>query len=177
MLFMGVISMKTKYGNAKINPKGYYHITSGKEGNNGKLLHRLIYEDFWGITLPSEIDIHHKDGNKINNCILNLEALSHVEHSSSHKTGENHYLYGKTHSDETRRKISESQNNSGYYRVYKNNDKNCKQGFIWRYLYYENGKQKSISSVNIEKLEEKVLAKGLEWINFSDGCYGGLHGL
>lgn len=39
--------MKTKYGNAKIGNMGYYVITSYKEGNHRKLLHRLIWEDFW----------------------------------------------------------------------------------------------------------------------------------
>lgn len=38
--------LHTKFGNAKID-NGYYRITSWKEGNNGKLLHRLIWEDFW----------------------------------------------------------------------------------------------------------------------------------
>jgi hypothetical protein len=42
-----------------------------------------------------------------------------------------------------------------------------KQGFFWRYRYYEDGKQKSINSVDIKKLEEKVKMKGLLWIDFS----------
>lgn len=152
--------MKTEYGTAKLNNYGYYVITSSKEGNAGKLLHRLIYEEFFGVTLPPEIDIHHKDGDKLNNCILNLEALPHTQHASLHMT---------TLSDESRRKMNESRNTSGYYRVDKNNKKCYKQGFTWRYLYYENGKQKSIESVNIEKLEEKVRNKGLEWIKLSEG--------
>ena len=38
-------TQNTKYGIAKIHNTGYYRITSRKEGNNGKLLHRLIFED------------------------------------------------------------------------------------------------------------------------------------
>ena len=34
---------------------------------------------------------------------------------------------------------------------------------------YVNGKHKRISSVNIKKLEEKVKAKGLEWLKFEKG--------
>ena len=45
----------------------------------------------------------------------------------------------------------------------KSKDKTCKQGFVWRYLYYEDRKQRSISSVDLNKLEQKVKAKGLKW--------------
>ena len=41
--------LHTKYGTACfINKgKGYYFISSSKEGNRGKALHRLIYEDYY----------------------------------------------------------------------------------------------------------------------------------
>ena len=94
--------------------------------------------------------------------------------------GKNNPMYGKHHSDETKKKIRESENNkiisdetkikisksqntTGYFRVYKQKKKDCKQGFTWSYQYYENGKQKAIKSVDIEKLEQKVKAKGLVW--------------
>ena len=54
----------TKWGSARVNKKGYYQISSRKEGNRGKYLHRLIYEDFWGVNLPKQIHIHHKNGDK-----------------------------------------------------------------------------------------------------------------
>ena len=84
----------------------------------------------------------------------------HTEESKQ-KMSEAHK--GKTISDETKQKISESKNTSGYFRVTKNKDKNCKQGFKWVYQYYEDGKRKTISSVDIKKLEAKVKAKGLKW--------------
>ena len=55
--------------------------------------------------------------------------------------------------------------NDGYYKI-----NTSKQGFRWRYEYFEDGKQKSIKSVDIEKLEEKVKAKGLLWRKFDDEC-------
>ena len=39
-------SIDTKFGKATIL-NGYYRITSTKEGNNNKSLHRLIFEDFY----------------------------------------------------------------------------------------------------------------------------------
>lgn len=83
----------TKYGNAKINKEGYYSITSRKEGNNGKYLHRLIYADFYDVEIPKNYDIHHKDGNKLNNCIMNLQIAPHGIHIKNHQKGENNNLW------------------------------------------------------------------------------------
>ena len=83
----------TKYGNAKIDKKGHYSITSRKEGNNGKYLHRLIYADFYDIEIPKNYDIHHKDGNKLNNCIMNLQMVPHGIHTKNHQKGENNSLW------------------------------------------------------------------------------------
>ena len=172
----------TEFGNAKIKNDGYYEITSRKEGNHNQRLHRLIYEKFWGVKLPSEVIIHHKDGNKLNNCILNLEAMTVEEHNTLHhsgkkvchstntiekmslsKQGENNPMYGKSHSFETKLKMSESRNTTGYFRVSKSKSNRVKQGYIWCYDYLENGKPKKISSINLEKLKDKVISKGLVW--------------
>ena len=155
-------TLYTKYGTARINNEGYYWITSRKEGNNGKRLHRLIATDYFGdwINKPlidgERIEIHHVDGNPLNNCVLNLLPIPASEHRRLHHIDKNV-------SGNTKMKISESNNTSGYYRVDKHKDKTCKQGFIWRYQYVENGKRKSICSVSIDKLEKKVKAKGLKW--------------
>lgn len=145
--------IRTKWGNAKINNNGYYMI-------NGKLLHRLIFEDFYG-QIPDGCHVHHKDGNTLNNCILNLQLLTEFEHKFLHNKG-------KKMSDVTKQKISkkmsEIQNTTGYYRVYKRKNKTYKQGFQWCYQYYdETGKRIPITSVNLDKLKEKVKAKGLPW--------------
>ena len=56
--------MITKFGTAKIY-RGYYIITSRKEGNHGKFLHRLIFEDFYKIKLPKHIIILDKLKEKV----------------------------------------------------------------------------------------------------------------
>ena len=53
-------------------------------------------------------------------------------------------------------KMSKRQNTSGYFRVYFTEGR-------YKYRWYEDGKRKSISSKNIDKLEEKVKTKGLPW--------------
>ena len=169
--------LNTKYGTAKIDNKGYWCITTYKEGNHRKFLHRLIYEDYYKVTLLKGVIIHHKDGNKLNNQIDNLEAIYRGEHQSLHTKG-------RTLSEETKQKISKAKtgvkhskesciqqsethskryNTTGYYRVSKNKKKDTKQGFTWRYSYPEDGKQKAIVSIDLKKLEEKVKAKGLKW--------------
>lgn len=65
--------------------------------------------------------------------------------------------------------MSETKNTTGYYRVCKQKDKTCKQGFVWCYQYYEDGKRKSIVSVDISKLEQKVKERGLPWYKIEKG--------
>mgnify|MGYP002576539906 CR=1 FL=1 len=43
------------------------------------LLHRLVYEAFYG-TIPVGMEIHHKDGDKQNNCISNLQCVTISTH-------------------------------------------------------------------------------------------------
>lgn len=48
-------------------------------------LHRKIMEDYIGRKLNSNEIVHHKDGNKLNNDINNLEILTRSEHIKLHK--------------------------------------------------------------------------------------------
>lgn len=69
--------------------------------------------------------------------------------------------------EKVRLKMSKVKNTLGYYNVTKQNDKSCKQGYIFTYRYIDkNGKRKSISSVDIKVLEQKVKAKKLKWKKF-----------
>ena len=113
---------------------------------------------------------------------------------SNAQQGKKNSFYGKKHSNESRKLMSEKRqdmygiknpffnkkhtllhniteskrkNTSGYFRVTKHKDNTCNQGFIYVYRYYdENKKRKSLRSVDIKKLEKKVKEKGLEWIKF-----------
>lgn len=159
-------TLKTKFGSAKLNNKGYYIITSRQEGNNGKLLHRLIFEDFYNISLdeefPDGVVIHHNDMDKTNNEIWNLVPMTHEEHMRIHMVGEGNPMKNG-HDIPTCKKISRVKNSTGFFRVYKYFDSTCKQGFIFRYSYFENDKRKVIGRVNLLKLKEAVISHGLEW--------------
>ena len=55
---------------------GYYACTNGIR----EFLHRVIWENHNG-KIPTNYDIHHKDGDKTNNRINNLELYSKSEHT------------------------------------------------------------------------------------------------
>ena len=133
-------TLNTKFGRANIWGNTYI-ITSKKEGNNRKQLDRLIYEDYYQVTLLKNTHINHKDGNRLNNSISNLEALTKTE-------------YGMINSSKRR-------TTTGIYRVSKYFAKEKKR---WKYTCKKrNGKQTSISSMSILELKKKVENKNLIW--------------
>ena len=83
--------------------------------------------------------------------------------SDEHKRKISETQKGKKFSDEHKRKMSKSisktKNTTGFYRVSKQKDNDCRQGFIWLYTY----QNKKISSVNLLRLKEKVEAQNLPW--------------
>jgi len=181
--------MKTKFGNAVIGTHGYYRINTISEGNFNKLLHRLIFEDYYQTKLPNDIIIHHEDGNKLNNEIWNLVPMTKAEHTRLHspkkiteeiktkisKTLQGHSVLeetkqkisktkkGSTYSKQGKKNMSKSRNTSGFYCV-STKPASTTQGFTWIYQYRINGKQHAIHSINLIKLKEKVIAKGFEWL-------------
>lgn len=97
------------------------------------------------------------------------ESLKGIKRSKKTKQKISEAKSSKRHTESTKLKMSRKRNSVGYYRVDKKKDKTCKQGFIWRYEYYDkNHKRVAISSVDINKLEEKVKSKGLPWYKLKD---------
>jgi hypothetical protein len=57
------------------------------------LVHRLVAETFLTSTKPDDISqfvVNHIDGNKLNNCVTNLEWVTHKENASHAKTLDTH---------------------------------------------------------------------------------------
>ena len=76
---------------------------------------------------------------------------------------DDHYFYGKHHTEVSRKKISRTMNTTGFYRVTKYNESHTTQGFLWSYKYYIDGKRKVISRVCLSDLEKAVRDKNLPW--------------
>lgn len=159
-------TLHTKFGTATLNKGGYFRINTRKEGNHGKLLHRTFAEEFYG-PIPSTCEVHHKDSNKMNNCIMNLQVLPKAEHYKLYYKGEDHHNFNKDVPLDVCKKISKSTNTTGFFRVSKHKKSDVKQGFIYAYMYNENKKHKKISSVDLNKLEEKVKSQGLPWFKLN----------
>lgn len=93
-------------------------------------IHRLVYETFVG-EIPEGLEINHKDGNRANNALDNLECLTHranIKHSfdvlnRKVLSGKNHWNYGTIHKEETKQLMSEAKKGinhpkfTGYYVV------------------------------------------------------------
>lgn len=62
-------------------PEGYYKADHTRYG--GLTMHRYVWEKHNG-AIPNGFHVHHKDGDKSNNDISNLELLSASEHSVRH---------------------------------------------------------------------------------------------
>ena len=75
---------------------GYY----GKTFGDRELIQRYIWRSYNG-RIPVGYDIHHRDRNKENNEIKNLELISKSEHSRRFATGNNQYSKTKNISRKT----------------------------------------------------------------------------
>lgn len=62
---------------------GYYRLRRYPKQHRYKYLHRLVWEFYKG-PIPSGYTIHHKNSNKADNRIENLELLSRSEHAKLH---------------------------------------------------------------------------------------------
>ena len=152
-------SFNSPFGTIRINNEGYFSISSGKEGNNKKLFHRMLFEKFYG-QIPDGYVIHHKDKNRLNCCIFNLQLMKQEEHCRFHNTGENNpkYWKGKIRKD-TAIKLSKLKSGTGFYRVHKYYNKKYAQGFIWVYQYSDNNKKRKKLKALILTLLKKKLKK------------------
>lgn len=56
-----------------------------------QLLHRAVWSHHYG-PIPDGHDVHHKDHDKANNSIDNLECLSRSDHAKFYNTGSNQWI-------------------------------------------------------------------------------------
>lgn len=65
--------------------KGYCRLDIIQDGQRvSKLVHRLVASSFLPIPQNIDMQLHHKDNNKENNCVDNLEWLTIAEHRKKH---------------------------------------------------------------------------------------------
>lgn len=63
------------------NTSGYKYVTIRKNNRSKNLLlHRVLAAQFLGLELYSDLEVDHKDCNKLNNSLSNLQILTKAEH-------------------------------------------------------------------------------------------------
>ena len=137
----------------------HYNLTPGGDFNPSKVpdIAKKISAARKGKKLPEETRRKMSEANKGKK----LPEETRRKMSEAHK--------GKKHSEEARKKMSHARNTTGFFHVNKRKCLTCKQGFTYEYLYCDDdGKKRSISSVDLEVLEKKVKAKGLTWLKFKE---------
>ena len=108
-----------------------------------ELVHRLVYKTFVG-EIPPGYHIHHKDHNKQNNALDNLELIDPVEHQRLHHLGKEGPNKGRVWSQEVRDKISKATMNKpknnfgiGYVKHYGYSKKENKNQYLKELRYYQ----------------------------------------
>lgn len=87
---VNAINKKIKKLGLSINWKYYYingdgYLVNCEDRNNRYLVHRKVMENYLGRKLRPDEIVHHKDKNKLNNDISNLEIVTRSEHIKLHR--------------------------------------------------------------------------------------------
>ena len=63
------------------------------------------------------------------------------------------------------------EHSTGIFRVIKHKDKSMNKGYIYRYTYYDNGVPHYMENKSLGKLKQRVISKGLEWLELREIVY------
>lgn len=99
---------KEKEKTQLLNPDGYYTVKLSKDGNNVRIaVHRLVAMAFIPNDDPT-LEVNHKDFNRINNNVENLEWVTHAENVRySSLAGRHVSLKGKDNPNYGNHKLAE----------------------------------------------------------------------
>lgn len=130
------------------------------------LRYRYVMEQHLNRQLTPDEHIHHKDGNKKNDCLSNLLLLSNSKHRDLHIKKEGNAFKGKRHTDETKIKLSElAKGRPSAFKGKKHSNEskqklsNTLKGRVitkeWREKLSKAGKGRVVSDETKRKLSEK----------------------
>jgi len=93
----------------KNNKNGYFYITLCKKNKHeNRKIHSLVYETFNNYKLKTSEHVHHIDENKKHNYLDNLCKMNKFKHNSLHSEKENNPMYGKIHSEKSKKLMREN---------------------------------------------------------------------
>ena len=76
---------------------------------------------------------------------------------------ESMYQISLNQGDVYNQKMNQTHSSTGFYLVSIEKCPKCKTGSVYRYIYQDDGGRKTISSIDLDKLEQRVKARGLRW--------------
>lgn len=130
-------------GYAKVKVKEH----PAKDKRGYVLLHRLVMEDYLGRYLKDDEFIHHKDGDKLNNDLSNLELVYPEKHAKEH------YISRDIDKKTGQFVCSEPKFNEIMFRLY-DKDRNCTKEYTLSKLIYTKFKR--------NKFEYRGMSTGLK---------------
>lgn len=130
-------------GYAKVKVKEH----PAKDKRGYVLLHRLVMEDYLGRYLKDDEFIHHKDGDKLNNDLSNLELVYPEKHAKEH------YIDRNIDKKTGQFVCSEPKFNEIMFRLY-DKDRNCTKEYTLSKLIYTKFKR--------NKFEYRGMSTGLK---------------
>lgn len=153
-----------KYNKEKIlkqhrNKNGYFFVILLKNKKRKNIqIHTLVYETFHNNKLKSNECVHHKDENKENNYLENLEKMIKLHHNRFHMSGIKNYWFGKKRSSETCKKLSESKKGKNNPNFGKITSKEIKKKMINNNKYYKLS-EKLVIEIKLLFIENKLKIK------------------
>lgn len=126
---------------------GYLSVVlSNKNKKKSCLVHRIVYEAFFG-PIPDNKEINHKDGNKKNNNINNLDCVTSTENNNHavdiglvNNTGENNPMAKLTEDKVKKIKLLYKPREYGYKRIAKDVGvtwecvRDIVKGYTWKHI-------------------------------------------
>lgn len=118
-------------------------------------LHIYVWEYYNGCKVPKGFDIHHKDGNKDNNDINNLECVTRKRHNQIHKDS----------SKWTEEQMKEARERMNHAREYANKWHSSEEGRAWHKEQY---KQTLGNPIRRKLIKKKCEECGIEFNTYNN---------
>ena len=117
------------------------------------------------------IVVHHKDENKTNNCIDNLEIMTFEEHNTHHGAdyaGAGNPMFGKEHSEETKKLIGQRTKERCLDPEYREKLSKAQEPYKEQASIRMTQMKREWDIKNADELEKKFVEAGLSFVRFSD---------
>lgn len=149
---------------------------------NGKYYHQIKICQLqwlaWRGIIPDKYVLHHKDGNKINDHIENLDCMPKSEHVKYHTIGEKNGMWGKHHTEEALKKQREAMIGKKH-RLGKCDSEETKRKksiaisgeknyFYNKHFWGEKNHQAKLVSVEVEEIRKSLYIDNLSYKDLAD---------